>query len=377
MNQTTENNNPDYQSPYKDIFEAAERGVVDDVRYFIDELGIDVNVGVEEFQFFNWKPPRMKGPSKTYYRIHFENFTPLHIAVASNPNVDVIKYLISQGANVNARNKYSYSNRYFEDRSDGWTPLHMAAINNSDAEVFEYLISHGADIKTRNTYGSTLLHVAAHYNNSIEVIEYLISQGLDVNEYNSNSMTPLHYAAFYNPDIEVLKYLISQSAEKVLNRWNETLLHMAAFGNPNVEVIKYLISKGFDVNAESKYGETPLDLAEKNPNYEIWIYIKNYLDSQCFEDKEDKIKFDYIGEFHEGLARVRKGSKWGYIDKSENIIIPLEYKIAYNFSNGVALVSKTIVEHGYNYSHGYINRKGKVLTPFIYETFESVVVKDE
>jgi hypothetical protein len=345
----------------RDIFEAAEKGTVEDVRYFLDELGIDVNAGSKAV----WEPPRMKGASRYReysYVVCCVDFTPLHVAVSSNPNIDVIKYLISRDANVNAKNKDNINN----NKADEWTPLHMAAINNPNAEIIAYLLSQGADIKTRNTYGSTLLHVTVHYNNSIRVIEYLISQGLDVNGYNHNSMTPLHYAAFYNPDVEILKYLISQGSNVYTNRWNETLLHLAAFSNPNVEIIKYLVSQGFDVNAESQYGETPLDLAEKNSNREI----RSYLESLRADDTETQSSYDYIDEFHEGLARVRKGLKWGYIDETGNIVIPLIYKIAYNFENDVAIVSKTIVTSVYNYSHGYINREGKSLTSFVYETFE-------
>lgn len=360
-----ENSNPSYQTPYEDIFKAAIKGTIDDVKYFIDELGIDVNAGNKEV----WEPPRMTGAStySNYHRCGYDvccvDFSPLHMAVAHN-NIDIIKYLISIGANVNARNRGVIENEYYGSKgSDGWTPLHMAAINNHNTEVIEYLISQGADIKTRNTYGATLLHVAAHYNNSIEVLKYLISQGLDVDATNSNCMTPLHYAAFYNHDIEILKYLISQDSS-VKNRWNETLLHMAAFSNPNVEIVKYLVSQGFDVKAESNYGDTPLDLSRKNPNDEIMSYLES------LQTDEIESAYDYVGEFHEGLARVRKGMKWGYIDKTENIVIPLIYKIAYNFENGVAIVSKTIVDHGYNYSHGYINRNGHVLTDFVYEEFE-------
>ena len=49
-------------------------------------------------------------------------------------------------------------------------------------------------------------------------------------------------------------------------------------------------------------------------------------------------KFDRIESFSEGLAVVQKGTKFGYINKDGNIVIPLKYEKAYGFKNGLALV---------------------------------------
>jgi len=66
-------------STFNNIYEAAGRGTVQDVKYFIEKRGVDVNAR------------------------NSDSFTPLHIAVAQNRNVDVLKYLIEKGADVNAK----------------------------------------------------------------------------------------------------------------------------------------------------------------------------------------------------------------------------------------------------------------------------------
>jgi len=51
--------------------------------------------------------------------------------------------------------------------------------------------------------------------------------------------------------------------------------------------------------------------------------------------------FDFIFDFSESLASVRKGGKYGYIDRSGTVVIPLLYDEAYSFSSeGLATVVK-------------------------------------
>jgi ankyrin repeat protein len=57
--------------------------------------------------------------------------SPLHFACLSN-SFQIVKYLVSNGADVNARNE------------NGETPLHFAA-KQSSKEIVQYLVDHGAD----------------------------------------------------------------------------------------------------------------------------------------------------------------------------------------------------------------------------------------
>ena len=46
-----------------------------------------------------------------------------------------------------------------------------------------------------------------------------------------------------------------------------------------------------------------------------------------------------VDDFREGLAKVRVGKKWGFIDKENNIVIPIMYESAYPFEeDGTARV---------------------------------------
>jgi len=74
--------------------------------------------------------------------------------------------------------------------------------------------------------------------------------------------------------------------------------------------------------------------------------------------------------FYDGLKRVRStdSNKWGYANESGEIVIPAEYKYAYDFVNGSALVLKND-EMNYYGGWGVIDTEGKALTEFVYRNY--------
>lgn len=49
-----------------------------------------------------------------------------------------------------------------------------------------------------------------------------------------------------------------------------------------------------------------------------------------------EVKFDSVGVFHDGLAVVKTAERYGYIDRSGAIVIPIQWMAAYDFSEGLA-----------------------------------------
>ena len=76
------------------------------------------------------------------------------------------------------------------------------------------------------------------------------------------------------------------------------------------------------------------------------IKPKSKIQSQSWRNN-----FDEVWTFREGLAVVRKNNKWGYVDNTGTVKIPLIYDKAHGFINGVAWV----VQNGKN---KYINKHG-------------------
>ncbi len=49
-----------------------------------------------------------------------------------------------------------------------------------------------------------------------------------------------------------------------------------------------------------------------------------------------EVRFDSVGVFHDGLAVVKAAERYGYIDRSGAIVIPIQWMAAYDFSEGLA-----------------------------------------
>ena len=65
-------------------------------------------------------------------------------------------------------------------------------------------------------------------------------------------------------------------------------------------------------------------------------------------------KFDEVGEFSEGVAPVRLGDKWGYIDHFGSVLSPVVYQSAFRFQNGYAWVTDAngedhLIDHKFVY----------------------------
>ncbi|MDR0421049.1 MAG: WG repeat-containing protein [Prevotellaceae bacterium] len=82
-----------------------------------------------------------------------------------------------------------------------------------------------------------------------------------------------------------------------------------------------------------------------------------------FIDKTGEIviqpEFDGVKNFSDGLAAVKLKGKWGYIDHTGEVVIQAKYYDAYNFKNNIARVERFENDEDY-----YINKNGHT-TPII------------
>ena len=76
------------------------------------------------------------------------------------------------------------------------------------------------------------------------------------------------------------------------------------------------------------------------------------------------LDFDSAFHFYNGVARVMTdGRKWNYIDKSGKPLITFDYDEVGNFHDGMAWVTK-------DGKYGYINTSGELVIPMVYDVFE-------
>ena len=123
--------------------------------------------------------------------------SPLYIAVQEE-NMDIAKYLIDNGADVNHINT-----------REVWSILHLAC-HLKNLEMVELLIDNGANLEEKNEQGQTALIIAIQKNHGkshLEVIETLLKAGADFLYTDNTGRTALDWAQ-QNDDDDVIRLLI-------------------------------------------------------------------------------------------------------------------------------------------------------------------------
>jgi ankyrin repeat protein len=160
----------------------------------------------------------------------------------SLPSLDIVKELLARGANVNAVLTAPLPGRSGMDSGDttlgpGTTPL-MRAARAGDAAVMRLLLAKGADTKLTTKDGNTALMFAAGVgyrdkntrgseSDALDALKVAIEAGLDLRQSNNRGETALHGAASRGADT----------------------------------IVQFLVDHGADLNAKTKQGHTPLDIA--------------------------------------------------------------------------------------------------------------------
>jgi len=193
--------------------------------------------------------------------------SPLYWA-AGKSNMEMFTYLVSQGADIHVKSHGGNEE----------TLLHAAMRNQTedDLKIVQYLVEHGCDVNARDCFWATPLLYANAMLASVEVIKYLVAQGADVNaEMKPFRKRPLYYAITAKGDFENIKFLVAHGADvnaKLAD--GETSLHLSTyFLGANVEFVKYLVLHGADVHAKNDKGETALDQAKRRGNTAIVEYL--------------------------------------------------------------------------------------------------------
>ena len=120
----------------------------------------------------------------------FRGETPL-MKSAYEGNLENVKNLIKNGANVNAKDNF------------GRTALLLACGNLKGLQVVQYLLKNGADIEIETINGLNALIWAA-FNGNIKVVKELIKNGADINDKDHFGESALIWAV-YHGHIDTIK----------------------------------------------------------------------------------------------------------------------------------------------------------------------------
>lgn len=242
------------KSPFysKDLFLAAAKGKTDEIDKLLD-------AGAYADAFDN------------------SDQSPLFWAIEGT-HMAAIKTLLAKGASVNAANRHGVTPLLRAIQKDeeitkllvksgaqvttgGWTPLHQAA-RYGNVAVVKLLVDEGANVNARaegTLRSETPLHVAAMWGHA-KAVKKLIQLKADVHAATALGNTPLHYAvgnppityATVNDKVAILNLLSDAGANlTACNTKGETPLHIAKIYHYE-EAITFLTNKGDEANAVEK-----------------------------------------------------------------------------------------------------------------------------
>jgi ankyrin repeat protein len=110
-----------------------------------------------------------------------EHDTLLHVAVKLG-HVEIAKYLISYGCNINTQTRRSA------------VPLHYATYPNVPTEMLSLLLDNGAELEIKDEDDASPFMWACYLNN-IDAIKYLINAKADVHTIDDFKLSPLEWAS--------------------------------------------------------------------------------------------------------------------------------------------------------------------------------------
>ena len=166
-------------------------------------------------------------------------FIPLHVA-ARVGDKDMVHYLLSHGADANARDIYGMS--WHKDKSGGIRPLYYA-VRWGGKDVAKILIDYGADVNLTGYCEETYLFAAIRARD-IDMVEFLLANGANVN-VTTDCYTALRIAVeVRNKDI--VRLLLSQGADvnAICKHKPTTPLHTARFEYSDRDMINLLEQYG-------------------------------------------------------------------------------------------------------------------------------------
>jgi uncharacterized protein len=170
------------------------------------------------------------------------------IKAAQEGDIDGIKALVADGANVNSQS------------GDSWTPLMIAALEG-EVETIETLFGKGAVLDASSGKGWTALMIAT-IEGHLEVVRTLLEHGAQVNAENDKGWTALRFAVSMD-ETEILRLLIEKGADvNIADREGKTALMQAA-GENLEESVQAILDAGADPFIKDRNEQTALLIAQK------------------------------------------------------------------------------------------------------------------
>ncbi len=218
------------------------------------------------------------------------NESVLRFAVETDSHLDSIDYLLEAGVKLNENHNIlhavikkrnwktvqrllSYNPNFKEKDSDGKSPLFLLLEYKANLETFEIFLQHKADFSDKDGNGNTILHHAVRLIEDLDILKLLLKNVESIDAQNSEGKTPLHLAVARGK-LDIITLLKGAGANVNLkDKLGNTPLHIA-IEKADVDALKLLLSMTTNVNEKNNAGETPLHIAVEKGKHDIIILLK-------------------------------------------------------------------------------------------------------
>ncbi|KAJ8521330.1 hypothetical protein ON010_g17836 [Phytophthora cinnamomi] len=203
----------------------------------------------------------------------------LLMIAAQCSQMDVVRFLVDRGADLNAVDNLNNSTPLLRDElpmiwllieagadvnaADNWglSSLFYGAVN-SNLDVIQLLVESGADINAVDSRKHPPLMIAAR-RCWLDGVQFLVNCGADVNAVGDDGLTPLMLAADQGK-FDVFQYLVQHGADvRAVDKDESTMLMHAAMGG-SLNAVELAFKNRTDVKTADKNGWTPLMYAVKS-----------------------------------------------------------------------------------------------------------------
>lgn len=254
------------------------------------------------------------------------------VNVSEADRSDVIRFLLEQGGDVNAKDDEGWTALLSAAREGrvllvqtlldagagintkctcsgwlggGWTALMMAAREGGERKaMLDMLLARGADPGLANNDGKTALLIALEFRGGIDTIHALLDRGADPNARDNTGSTAVMRAAGERGDVELVRALLEKRADvNIRNNDGSTALMWAATRG-YVDNMEALLDAGADINAKSIKGRTALMLAVRQGQIETVQALLRRGAKVNDEDANGKTTLNYAEEDLKEQART-------------------------------------------------------------------------
>jgi len=169
----------------------------------------------------------------------------------------------------------------------GYFPLFGASCEGH-LHIVKLLLEQGADVNAKLNDGTSSLYFASRQGH-LNIVKLLLEQGADINALTDDNLTALGHACLF-AQLDVVRFLIARGADVNLgyppivlaccdlDEEDRKHVNMVGFWDRKYEVVQELLKNGVNVHATNpRTGKTPLQLANHYKQPKIEALLRQHL----------------------------------------------------------------------------------------------------